>query len=283
MGYIFRNKFFIIFLIIACVLTAVTMGLNLAGYGNLVSDTANKIIEPFQALANIIKNSVSGFIDYFTKFNEYRDENAELKAYLRELEAEIEEAREIKAQNDMLRRFFDLKDERPDFIMLEASVIAGSAGNYITGITINRGAFHGIGKDMPVISADGVVGYISHVDFRSARISPFIRAGNKIGVYIVSEGEKTGDTGIVEGVFELAREGLCRLVNLTREADISEGDKIYSSGYSEMYPEGLFIGTVVSVYNDANTHTPAALIEPGVNFNKLRDVMIVLEFNWIFE
>jgi len=279
MGDIFRNKFFIIFLITACVLTIATMGLNLAGYGNLISDIAGTVLEPFQIFANIIRNSVSGFIDYFTKFNEFRDENAELKEYIRGLEAEIEEARELKAQNETLRSFFELKSERPDFNVQEATVIAGSAGNYISGFTINRGAFHGIERDMPVMAAGGVVGHISHVDFRSSKVSPFIRAQNKIGAYI----KRTGDTGIVEGDFELAREGLCRLVNMSREADIQEGDKVYSSGYGEMYPEGLFIGTVTKVYSDPLTHTPAAYIEPGVNFNKLRDVMIILEFNWIFD
>ena len=279
MGDIFRNKFFIIFLITACVLTIAVMGLSLAGYGSLVSDAANIILEPFQLFAAVIRDSVTGFTDYFTKFNQFRDENAELKERLRRLEAEVDEAREIKAQNDMLRKFFDLKDEREDFKMLDASVIAGSAGNYISDLNINRGSMHGIEKDMPVISADGVVGYISEVSYRSSRVSPFIRASNKIGVYI----KRTGDTGIVEGDFRLARGGLCRLVNLTKETDIEVGDYVYSSGYSGLYPEGLFIGTVVEVYSDPRTHTPAAYIEPGVNFNKLRDVMIILEFNWIFE
>jgi len=280
MSDIFKNKFFIIFLITACVLTIITMGLNLAGYGNLISDAANMVLEPFQIFANIIRNSVSGFIDYFTKFNEFRDENAALKEYIRELEAEIDEAREISAQNDMLRSYMGLKSERPDHEVLDASVIAGSAGNYISGLNISRGAFHGVEKDMPVIAEGGaVVGFVSEVSFRSARVSPFIRAGNKIGAYI----KRTGDTGIVEGDFKLARQGLCRLVNLAREADIQEGDRIYSSGYGGIYPEGLFIGTVLEVYSDALTQTPAAYIEPGVNFNKLRDVMIILEFNWIFD
>ena len=283
MSDIFRNKFFIVFLVAACVLTVITMGLNIAGYGNLISDTAGKIFEPFQRFAGIMKNSASGFIDYFTKFNEFKKENAELKERVRELEAEIGEVIEIRAQNEMLKSFFELKTERPDFKMREASVIAGSAANYISGLVINRGAFHGIENDMPVIASDGisesVVGYISEVSFMTAKVSPFIRVSNSIGVYI----KRTGDTGLAEGDFELSRQGLCRMVHLTREADIRKGDRIYSSGYGGIYPEGLFVGTVIEVYSDPLTQTPAAYIEPGINFNKIRDVMIILEFNWIFD
>jgi rod shape-determining protein MreC len=277
MGDIFRNKFFIIFLIAACVLTLATMGLNIAGYGNLVSDAASIILEPFQGFANIIKNSASGFMDYFTKFNELRDENAVLQERVRALEIEIDGAHEIKRENDSLMAFLDLKEEHLDFKLQDASVIAGSAANYISGLTINKGAFHGIELDMVVYAPEGVVGYISEVGLRTAKVSPFIRASNSIGAYI----KRTGDTGLVKGEFELEKQGLCRLTNLSREADIQVGDRLYSSGYGEIYPAGLLIGTVAEVYSETQRHTPAAYVEPAVNFNKIRDVMVILEFNWV--
>jgi rod shape-determining protein MreC len=279
MSDIFRNKFFIVFLVTGCILTLITMGLNIAGYGNLVSDAANIIIGPFQTFANMLRNGALGFADYLTKFNEFRDENAVLRERVRELESEIDEAREIRAQNDMLRNFFELKTEREDFRMQDAAVIAGSAANYVSGLTINRGAFHGIELDMPVIAEGGVVGYISEVHIRTSRVSPFIHANNSVGAFI----RRTGYTGLVQGDFELERLNLSRMVHLTREADIQEGDRVYSSGYGGIYPEGLFIGTVLEVYSNPLTQTLEAYIEPGVNFNKIRDVMIIREFNWIFD
>ena len=279
MGDIFRNRFFVIFLIVGCILTVATMGLNIAGYGNLVSGAAGTIISPFQMFASLLNDSISGITDYFTRFNELRDENAELWERVRELEAEREEIREIMAENDMLRQFFELRRERPDFSMQDASVIVGSAGNYITGFMINRGTFHGIERDMPVITACGVVGFVSHVELRRARVAPFIRASSSVGAYI----RRTGQTGVVMGEFELARQSLARLVDLARGADIQEGDRVYSSGYGLIYPDGLFIGTVAAVYNDPLTQTPAAYIRPGVDFNNLRDVMVILEANWVFD
>ena len=279
MGGIFRNRFFIVFLIAACGLTVLTMGLNIAGYGNLVSDVINIITSPFQAFANMMSDSISGFVGYFTVFNELREENAELRQRLRDLESEIVEARAIREQNLMLIDFLDLKQERQDFRIHNATVIAWNASNYTSGFTINKGTFHGIERNMPVIAAGGVVGFISHADIRTSRVSPFIRTSNSIGAYI----RRTGDTGIVEGDFELERRDLSRLVPLSRDADIQVGDRVYSSGYGGIYPEGLFIGTVAEIFNDPLRQTVAAHVEPGVNFNQLRDVMVILEFNWIFD
>jgi len=282
MSGIFKNKFFIIFLIVACFLTLLTMGLNLAGYGNLVSDIANIIIRPFQMFGNMIQNSVSGFIGYFTMFNELVDENAILRERVQELEAEGSAIREIKEQNEFLLRFFGLKQERPDFRFQDASIIAGSAGNYILEFTINRGSFHGIELDMPVIASnangESIVGFVSNVGAMTSRVSPFIRPANSVGAYI----KRTGDTGIVEGDFELGRAGLSRFDPLSRDTDIQVGDRIYSSGYGMIYPQGLFIGTVIEVDSNPLMQAQYAYIQPGADFNQLRDVMVILEFNWDF-
>jgi len=282
MSGIFRNKFFIIFLIVACFLTLVTMGLNLAGYGNLVSDIANTIIRPFQTFANMIQDSVSGFIGYFTIFNELVEENAMLRERVQELEAEWSVVREIREQNEFLIEFFDLKQERLDFKFQDASIIAGSAGNYILEFTINRGSFHGIGLDMPVIASGAggasIVGFISNVGLMTSRVSPFMRPANSVGAYI----KRTGDTGIVEGDFDLGRAGIGRFAPISREADIQIGDRIYSSGYGMIYPQGLFIGTVTEVLSNPLMQAQYAYIEPGADFSQMRDVMVILEFNWNF-
>ena len=255
------------------------MGLSIAGYGSIVSDIASVAAQPFQTFANMISSSVSGFVGYFTIFNELVEENAELRERLSALESAVAEAQAIREENIMLREFYGLREARLDFEWLDARVTAGSAGNYTFGFTLNKGMLHGVERGMPVIAAGGVVGFISEVSFMSSTVSPFIRASNAIGAYI----RRTGDIGIIEGDFLLEGARLGRLRVFGRDADIQEGDRIYSSGYGGIYPEGLFIGTVIEVYGDPLTHTPAAYIEPGVNFNKIRDVMIILESDWIFD
>jgi rod shape-determining protein MreC len=278
MGDIFKNKIFIILLIVVCVCTIATMVLSISGRGNIISSAANFVISPFQNFAGLIGESVTGFADYFVKFNELKEENAELKKRVAELENSIEDAKITEEENERFRAVLELKKAHPDYKFQDAAVIGQSTGNYISYFTVNKGDIHGVKKDMPVIADNAVVGYVSEVDVASSKVTPFIRTSNSVGAFI----KRSRDTCLAQGDFELEKEGICRISTLSDEVDIQSGDEIYTSGYGGIYPEGLYIGRVSEVFPDPLTHTPAAYIEPAVNFSKLQDVMIILEFDWVF-
>jgi rod shape-determining protein MreC len=184
----------------------------------------------------------------------------------------------------MLMSYYDLKREHTDWDFQPAKITARASGNYLSSMTINKGAFHNIQKDMPVIaskpSASGegfdyiLIGYISEVNVMSSKIVPFIKTGGYVGAYI----NRTAETGIVEGNFTLERNGLCRIVNLSKDAEIENGDKIYTSGDGSIYPENLYIGEVTSVESDPLSHTLTGIINPAADFGEIKDVMVVLTF-----
>jgi len=281
-GDIFRSKFFIILLIIACVLTLSTVILNLAGYGSVVSDITNIILTPFQKFADIIKTSFSGFIGYFTEFNRMKEEIEDYKARLEIAEALSEDTRKMKEQIEIYENFYEFKKEHMDFKFQPAKIIARAPGNYLSAATINKGSFHEIEKDMPVIASKGadiaIVGYISEVSLLSAKVVSFIRTGDAIGAYI----EGSEQTGVVEGDFELEKEGLCRFTVQSKEVEFEVGDRIFSSGNGGIYPDGLYIGEVIEVSPDPLSHTMTGIIRPAVNFGDIKDVMVVLKFDRMF-
>lgn len=279
MGDIFRNKFFIILLIVAFVLTLSAMILNVSGRGSVVTDVTNIIVMPFQKFADIVKESLSGFRAYWTKFNYYKERVEVLEAEVARLEVENEDARALQEQNDTLMEFFELKKERMDFKFQPARVIYSESGNFLSVLTINKGSFHKIEKDMSVIADNGtdkvIIGYISEVDYATSKVVLFTRTSESIGAYI----KRTGEIGVVEGDFELEKRGMCRIAYLSKETDLQVGDKIYSSGYGGIYPENLYIGKVTEVIYDQLSQTPTGYIEPAINFYEVKDVMIILKFN----
>jgi rod shape-determining protein MreC len=288
MGEIFRNKFFIIMLIIICVLTLSTIILNLSGYGSVVSDITSLILSPFQGFSQIMRTSFSGFTGYFTEFSRMKERIAELEEQLAAYQSEAGEARRAIDENIMLRSFFELKRQRMDFDLEPARITAGSPGNFSSEFTVNRGSLHGIGRDMPVVAAGSgadyiVVGYIREVGLTSSKVVCFIRAGEAIGAYI----ERTKETGIIEGVFELEQDGRCRFRPLPGDSalEFQVGDRIYSSGEGSRYPEGLYIGEIIRLVADPFTHTMTGIIEPAMDFSggTVRDVMIIRSFERKFE
>ena len=275
MGDIFKNKFFIILLIVACVLTFTTMGLNLTGHGSIVSDAANVIIMPFQKFADIVKESWSGFTGYFTEFNKLKQENARLTARVAELEAANSDIPALQGRINSLTAYYGLMQDHTDIEKIQdAAIISRDAGNYSTVLTINKGSFHHIEKDMPVITADGIVGYISEVATFTSKVSLFIRTSNSVGAYI----KRTGQIGIAEGDFELEKAGKCRLGYLSKDTDLQVGDKIYTSGYSDIYPKDLPIGEITEIVPDPLSQTLTGYIQPAVDFSSLRNVIVILKF-----
>ena len=279
MGDIFRNKFFIILLIVVCVLTLSSIILNLSGRGSIVSDITHLIFTPFQRFADLSKHSLSGFAAYFTEFNSMKEEIAELREQLEAANLREQEYRKIKEQNDMFHSFYAFKRENMHFDLQHAKITARDSGNYLSVLTINKGSFHDIKKDMPVIASTGaekiIVGYVSEVSLMYSKVTSFMRTGEAIGAYI----KRTEETGVVSGDFELEKEGLCRLEDLPKDTDLEVGDRVYSSGGGGIYPEGLYIGEVIAVVPDARSHTMIGHIQAAANFDKIKDVMVVLSFD----
>ena len=58
---------------------------------------------------------------------------------------------------------------------------------------------------------------------------------------------------------------------------ISVGDKVISSSVSDRYMYGLTIGYVSSVSYDTNNLTQTAEIVPTVNFNDIKDVLVIVD------
>ena len=283
MGDIFRNKFFVITLIVGCVLTLTTVALNLSGRGSLVSDAVHIITSPFQNFALIVKDSFSGIAAYFTEFNKMKEEIEELRAKLEDAESQLLDTRRLRDENETLMTFYELKRTRPDYKMQNARVTARDPGNHISSLTIDKGTAQNLAKDMPAIAARGtesgmekyvIVGYVSEAAGLSAKVVPFIRTGASIGAYV----ERTGEAVIVEGNFELEKKGLCRISGMPKGV-LEVGDKIYSSGSGGIYPEDLYIGEVIELVANPLSRTMTGYVKPAVNFEEVKNLMIILEFN----
>jgi len=284
MGAIFKNKFFVITLIVAVALTLSTVALNLSGHGSLVGDAVNVIVTPFRNFAVIVKDSFSGIAAYFTEFGHMKEEIEELRAKLADAESQLLDTRRLQDENETLMAFYELKRKRPDYKMQNAKVTARDPGNLISSLTIDKGAAQGLEKDRPVVAARGtdsgkeryvVVGYVGEVGLLSAKVVPFIRAGAAIGAYV----ERTGEAIMVVGDFGLERKGLCKIANVPKGTILEVGDKIYSSGSGGIYPEDLYIGEIVELVADPLSRTMTGYVKPAVDFEEIKNIMVILEFS----
>ena len=261
----YKTKPFIISLTVAIVLVIVPIVMSVMGLTAPLKNAAATIAVPFQWCADHLTSAARGFVAYFTEFDNLREENEQLRHELAEAKDQLHRAEYALEENAFLRDFLDLPEMESELSVMDARIIARSSGNANTVYTLNRGSLHGIDVNMPVITADGLVGTVSEVGLNWCRVTSILEINVSAGAY----DERSGALGLAEGTYELRETGLCRLAYLEENADVAIGDRIVTSGYGSIYPQGLVIGTVTEIRSDHYTRTQVAIIEPAVDFSRL--------------
>lgn len=270
----FKSRFFIISLLCAIVLVVVPSVLSFMGLHGYVRDALGTIAAPFRYVITKTADAVDGFISYFREFDELSAENRILKDKIAELSGKIDEADMLREENEWLYKYLGLRREHIDYDFEKATVISRESGNYMTIFTLNRGSMHDIETGMPVITDDGIVGYVSEVGSNWCKAVTILETASSVGAYV----ERSGELGLVEGVYELRDSGVCRMSYLPSDADIKVGDRILSSGIGSFYPRGLLIGKVTELTPDEYGRNLIATVEPSADLVNLKTVMIIRGF-----
>lgn len=268
---IFQNKFFIICLCIALVLTIVPSVFSLMGYRSLAKNIVGTVTMPVRWVATVIGDSFAGFGKYFGSIKALNDQNQALIEENAALKEQLADAELLERENERLRDYLDMKNQYPSFSMEEGMVISHSSGNYITNFTLNRGTLHGIAVNMPVVTKDGIVGYVVEVGLNWCMVSTLIETATSVGAYI----PRSEVVGIVSGDYSMRQEGTCKISYIDADADIQIGDVVYSSGTGSVYPADLKIGTITSIEVDEYNRTLVATVSPAVDFSELKWVMVI--------
>ena len=270
---LFKSKAFIICLSVAIILTLIPTMLAAFGGMDLLRSFAGTVAKPFSLAGSKVAEAFNGFVDVFANYDELKEENEELRQELEEYKDKEYEEQLLREQNDWLKGYINFHSSNPSFKLTDAKIVSREAGNYGTVITLNKGTAHSIKKNMPVITADGLLGYVSEVSLDWCKVTTVIEAKNSIGVY----SERQGLQGILTGSVELREEGLCKMSFIDSADGIQIGDKIYTSGGSKsIYPADLYIGSVSEIKIDEMTGEAVATVTPEIDFTKLSDISNVM-------
>ena len=267
----FKSRFFLAMVALTLVLVLVPSILSLMGFSSPVRSAINVIFSPVQKLFHIVADAVDGYAAYFTDFDELVEENRRLKEELAELREKAYEYDELSEINQWLYGYLELKRQNPSLHLLPATVTGGASGNVMTLFTLDKGSAQGVSRNMPVLTEDGIVGFVSEVGLNWCKVQVLLESTSAIGVY----DERSGDEGILEGDYLLSKEGLCRLSYLEADASLEVGDRLLSSGYGTMYPRGLTVGYVTEVGEDPLSRTPVAYVRLAADLSSLEHVMIL--------
>ena len=88
----------------------------------------------------------------------------------------------------------------------------------------------------------------------------------------------SNEISFVTGNARLAKEGKCKMANLSSSTDISYGSIVCTAGISASIPKGLIIGTVSEIADEATDISSYAVITPGVDINEITSCFVLTDF-----
>lgn len=215
---------------------------------------------------------VAGFFENIGDLKNTYEENKILKARLDEYIMLHSKVQELEKENKRFRSLLDKKESLRDFDVIQGTVIARNPEQWHELIMLNRGAEHGVEKNMAVLTSEGMIGKIKYVSQFTSTVQLLsdIDRTNRISA-IVKGNEDV--FGLIEG-YDQSKEVLL-FKRIPFDVDIKEGQTVISSGLGGIFPNGLVIGTVAEVVPDEYGLTQTANVKPAANFYDVDHVMII--------
>ena len=273
-------RFKILLAVVLVMLGFITASVYRGGAAPMLSHALGFITVPVQRISANISYSVSEFFQKYTNSAALYEQNRYLQEELTAAWRKLADYERIKHENDQFREIMRVMESRQDLSVKTASVIARDPVSHFYSFSIDKGSLDDIRYLDPVMSADGLVGYVSEVGLTYAKVRTILDVNINIGAYegrtqdISLYNSATRDIGVVSGTIDLADEGLCQMQYLPRDSAIKEGDIILTSG-GGLFPKDILVGTVERVEHGTNT---VAIIRPVADISGVKNVFVITEF-----
>ncbi len=203
-----------------------------------------------------------------------REEQLALQAENKRLLAENIVLQEILRENESLRSQLAYADLNPRFALVGAHVVGQVLGHdphsFLDYILIGAGIPDGLEVGMPVVTPLGLVGRIAAVGPQTSRVLLIEDASSSVSGLMQSSrvhGQVVGTSG-----------GGLRMQFIASSDPVAVGDRVVTSQLGASLPQGIPIGTVLSLEEQRNSTIIYAMLRPAVDFVRLEEVMVITDY-----
>ncbi|MBX2929712.1 MAG: rod shape-determining protein MreC [Saprospiraceae bacterium] len=224
-------------------------------------DGKNRIfLSSTNAVAGFALKQYDAIADYATlprEMKQLQEENSRLRAQLADNYLDPSYTKDT--IEELVRRPDSIYSRAPDrdslslrdtlitqrYVYIPANVISNSINRRDNTLTIDRGTSQEVTPRMGVIGPQGIVGIVRTVSKNYASVLSILHAETSISASV----KHKGYFGSL--VWRNPKDpGTMKLEAIPKHAGIAAGDTIVTSGFSGMFPAGIFIGTVASALRD---------------------------------
>ena len=188
---------------------------------------------------------------------------------------------ELQTENDVLRHRLAMLEhdstltervlaaQLANIRQIPAQVINNSVRNRENLIVINRGSEDGIRNEMGVVCGTGIVGIVCQTGRHYATVLPVLNSRSSISCRLHDTeyfGYMKWNGGSPLRAF---------IDDIPRHAKIEVGERVETSGFSSVFPPGIFVGKVRKVLNSDDGLSYKLEIGLSTDFARLRDVAAI--------
>jgi rod shape-determining protein MreC len=208
-----------------------------------------------------------GYIDLI----HVRRENAGLRQQVERLRLEQASIAQDAEQARRLQHMLGFAEHYADKTVA-AQVIGTSGTDQSEVVYIDKGSAEGLQQDMPVITADGVVGKVKDVFPHTSQVLLVTDPTSGVGVIL----EATRIRGILKG---RANDQL-QVADVSPDSRVKAGEQIVTSGGDQIFPRGLPVGTVDRVIADPERDPLVnVLVQPAAKLSQLEEVLVITDLS----
>lgn len=223
-----------------------------------VLDYSSAIISSLYSPINTINNSVNNFYNIMNVYNLNKKLTSEYDNYSK-LENDLII---LKMKNSEYKNLLNISDDI-EYNFVTSKIISRSNLSYTKSVILSSGKNDNITLGSPVIYQNSLLGFINELGNTSSRLISITDGTVKIPSIIFEKNLNIIVSGNNDKYLEI--------LNLNNFPNIKDGDKVFTSGDGNKFPENLFIGTIKTKKNGD------FIVEPSLDINRLNYVYIL---NW---
>lgn len=223
--------------------------------------------------ANAVAGKVLEMESQVIAYANLGEQNRQLMALNLELQTEVDVLRHelavLKHDSTLTERI--LADQLASLKCIPAQVIGNSVRDRDNFITINRGTEDGVRNEMGVVCGTGIVGIVCQTGRHYALVLPVLNSRSSISCRL----KETEYFGYLK--WSGGNPLRAYIDDIPRHAKIKEEETVETSGFSSVFPAGIFVGRVKQIRNSDDGLSYRLEVRLSTDFARLRDVMVIAD------
>ena len=252
------------------------IGLIFLALSGILRPVLGVVMEPLISIQRWLSERFMAVYDFFSLPRDVTDllqRNAQLENEVSNLQSQVIQLQEQLRETEVLYSLLDFARARPQDQYSAAAVIGRDPSPFLHYVIIDRGSDDGIQYGMPVVTQQGLVGRIDAVTSSAARVQLITDPGSVINVKLQNQNEDAQIRGSVTGEITLEM--------VSQNVSFESGEILLTSGLGGNYPVDILVGQVVDVETTENNLFQSASVQPVVDFDALRAVLVIINFQTI--